>query len=137
MIKKIFTLSLFIFLFIYASNISKAQSLYFCEEYTDHEVNVSDVFLIGSGGGYFCCMLDLRGSGETLGTYSVVLKISKITSDGDNEQIDSKGWDVKPEWDYIYFNQFYTFYSPGTYKVTATKSNGTFIASGKVTVKYK
>ena len=137
MFKKLFTITFFVFLFVFAAGIAKAQSLYFCEQYTDHEINVSDVFSIGSGGGYFCCMIDLRGTGQTLGTSSVKLKISKLNSDGDYTSIDSKAWDVKRDWDYVYFNEFYTFYSSGYYKVTAYTSGGSYIASGYVTVKYQ
>jgi len=110
--------------------------LYFCEEYDEREIARSETFTIGSNGGYFCCMIDLRPAGKTIGVGKLDLRITKKTSDGE-KIIDTKNFDVQPDWDYISFNKFYTFYSSGLYKVTALKPDGTPVASGEVTIKMR
>lgn len=110
--------------------------VYFCEEYKDgREIGVSDVFIIGPRGGYFTCMIDMRGTGKTIGVGKVDLRISKL---GDAEKIiATENFDVQPDWDYIYFDKFHTFYSPGDYKVTVLKPDGTPVGSGTVTIKMR
>jgi hypothetical protein len=111
--------------------------LYFCEEYRDgREIGVSDVFIIGSGGGYFTCMIDLRDDRITIGTRKVTLKIYRVYG-SDEEYITSEKFDVEPDWDYIFFDKFHTFYSAGKYKVVAYNSYGDYVASGKVTIKMR
>jgi len=111
--------------------------LYFCEEYTDgKEVGVSDAFTISSGGGYFTCMIDLRPTGKKIGVGKLDLRITKLTGDGE-KIIDTKNFDVQPDWDYIFFDKFYTFHSDGRYKITAMKPDGTPVASGEVKISYR
>jgi len=131
------TLFLIVTSIILFTGYSFSQSLYFCEEYKDsREIGKSDVFIIGSNGGYFTCMLDLRDIGRVLNTSKVSLKIYKITSYGE-DYISTKKFDVEPDWDYVFFDKFYTFYSSGEYKVVAYKSNGSKIATGYVTIKMR
>lgn len=112
-------------------------SLYFCEEYTNgKEVNKSDVFTIGKNGGYFTCMINLRGTGKKIGVGKLDLRITKKTSDGE-KIVTTENFDVQPDWDYIYFDKFHTFYDAGRYKVTAMKPDGTPVASGEVTIEMK
>lgn len=110
--------------------------VYFCEEYRGgREIGVSDVFIIGPNGGYFTCMIDMRHTGKKIGVGKVDLRITKL---GDNEKIiATESFDVQPDWDYIYFDKFHIFYSPGDYKVTVLKPDGTPIGSGKVTIKMR
>lgn len=111
--------------------------LYFCEEYKNgDEIGKSDVFTIGSGGGYMTCMIDIRPSGKKIGVGKLDLRITKLTDDGE-KIIDTKPFDVQPDWDYIFFDKFYTFKSAGDYKITALKPDGTPVANGKVTIKYR
>jgi hypothetical protein len=111
--------------------------LYFCEEYRDgHEIGVSDAFTISSGGGYFTCMIDLRPTGKKIGVGKLDLRITKLTDAGE-KIIDTKNFDVQPDWDYIYFDKFYTFHSDGKYKITAMKPDGTPVASGTVKISYR
>lgn len=107
--------------------------LYFCEEYRGgKEIGVSDEFIIGRNGGYFTCMIDMRGTGKTIGVGKIELRITKL---GPSEKIiATEKFDVQPDWDYIYFDKFHTFYSAGDYKVTALKPDGTPIASGNVKI---
>jgi len=131
------SLFLFVTAFVLLTGYSFSQSLYFCEEYRDsREIGVSDVFIIGSNGGYFTCMIDLRDAGKVVNTRKVSLKIYKINTYDDN-YITTEKFDVDPDWDYIFFDKFHTFYSSGYYKVVAYKSNGSKIATGYVTIKMR
>ena len=105
--------------------------LYFVEEYTGgKEIGRSDEFIIGKNGGYFTCMIDMRGTGKKIGVGKLELRITKL---GNSEKIiATEKFDVQPDWDYIFFDKFHTFYSAGDYKVTALKPDGTPVASGEV-----
>ncbi len=107
--------------------------LYFVEEYTGgKEIGKSDVFIIGKNGGYFTCMIDLKGTGKKIGVGKLELRITKL---GSSEKIiATEKFDVQPDWDYIFFDKFHTFYSAGDYKVTALKPDGTPVASGEVKI---
>ena len=107
--------------------------LYFCEEYRNgKEVGVSDVFTIPSGGGYLTVMIKLN---EPIGVGKVDLRISKKTG-GSEKIIETIPFDVQPDWDYIHFDEI-TFHSAGKHRVTLLKPDGTPIASGDVTIKYR
>jgi hypothetical protein len=107
--------------------------LYFVEEYTGgKEIGRSKEFIIGKNGGYFTCMIDLRDAGTTIGVGKLELRITKL---GSSEKIiTTEKFDVQPDWDYIFFDKFYTFRSAGDYKVTAMKPDGTPVASGEVKI---
>ncbi|MBN8586386.1 MAG: hypothetical protein J0M37_14950 [Ignavibacteria bacterium] len=107
--------------------------LYFVEEYTGgKEIGRSDEFIIGKNGGYFTCMIDMRGTGKKIGVGKLELRITKL---GPSEKIiATEKFDVQPDWDYIFFDKFHTFYSAGDYKVTALKPDGTPVASGEVKI---
>jgi len=110
--------------------------LYFCEEYTGgKEIGKSDEFIIGKNGGYFTCMIDLRGSGKKIGVGKLELRITKLG--GSEKIIATEKFDVQPDWDYIFFDKFHTFYSAGDYKVTALKPDGTPVATGEVKISMK
>ncbi len=107
--------------------------LYFCEEYTGgKEIGKSDEFIIGKNGGYFTCMIDLRGTGKKIGVGKLELRITKLG--GSEKIIATEKFDVQPDWDYIFFDKFHTFYSAGDYKVTALKPDGTPVATGEVKI---
>ena len=109
---------------------SSDTKLYFCEEYTGgKEMGKSDEFIIGKNGGYFTCMIDMRGSGKKIGVGKLELRITKL---GSSEKIiATEKFDVQPDWDYIFFDKFHTFYSAGDYKVTALKPDGIRLLQGK------
>ncbi|MGH2576054.1 MAG: hypothetical protein ACRDFC_10185 [Ignavibacteria bacterium] len=110
--------------------------LYFCEEYRGgKEIGVSEVFTIPSSGGYLTVMIDLRPSGKTIGVGKVDLRITKL-SGGSEKIIDTKPFDVQPDWDYIHFDEV-TFYSAGLHKITLMKRDGTPVVSGEVEIKYR
>jgi len=111
--------------------------LYFVEEYRDgEEIGKSDVFTINPSGGYLTVMIDLKATGKKIGVGKLDLRISKMTDDGE-KIIETKPFDVQPDWDYIYFDKFYTFHADGKYKVTALKPDGTPVATGNLTIKYR
>jgi hypothetical protein len=111
--------------------------LYFVEEYRDgKEIGKSDVFTIEPSGGYLTVMIDLTSTGKKIGVGKLDLRITKITDDGE-KIMDTKSFDVQPDWDYIFFDKFYTFRSDGKYKVTALKPDGTPVATGDLRIKYR
>ena len=81
-------------------------------------------------------MIDLRPTGKKIGVGKLDLRITKLTDAGE-KIIDTKDFDVQPDWDYIYFDKFYTFRSDGRYKITALKPDGTPVASGTVKISYR
>lgn len=112
-----------------------SQKLYFCEEYKDgKEIGVSKTFTITPDGGYITCMIDLSDIGKTISTDRVSLVVVD-RSYGGYKVIDTLGFDVLSDWDYIFFDQFYTFYNEGYYQVTAITPEGEKIVSGNVTIK--
>jgi len=124
----------FAVILLLSTEFSFSQKLYFCEEYTgSKEIGVSDVFTITTHGGFFTCMLDLRGTGEKINTDKITLKIEKYNGSSLKFVADEK-FDVQSGWDYIYFDKFHTFYDAGKYKVTAFKPEDKPIASGDVTI---
>lgn len=116
---------------------SSGVKVYFVEQYKNgEEIGKSDVFLIGPNGGYFTCMIDLRGTGQKIGVGKLELRISKTSGDGE-KIMDTEKFDVQPDWDYIFFDKFHTFYSSGDYKITVLKPDGTPVGTGEVTIKYR
>ena len=111
--------------------------LYFIEEYRNgKEIGRSNAFLINKEGGYLTVMLNVKSTGKNIGVDKIDLIINKFTN-GVEEYIDTKRFDIKPEWDYVFFEKFYMFSSDGEYRVTAQKPDGTPIATGVVIIKYK
>jgi len=110
--------------------------LYFCEDYKSGEIGVSDVFTPG----WLTVMVDLRPAGQKLGVGKVELRISKV-KDASGEEISEKiidtvPFDVQADWDYTYFQDKdrISFKTPGVYRVTMQKVDGTPICSGEVKV---
>jgi hypothetical protein len=107
--------------------------VYFVEEYTGgKEIGKSDEFIIGPNGGYFTCMIDMRGTGKKIGVGKLELRITKLG--GSEKIIATEKFDVQPDWDYIFFDKFHTFYSAGDYKVTVLKPDGTPVGVGEVKI---
>jgi len=111
--------------------------LYFCEDYKNgEEINVSERFTPG----WLTVMLDLRPTGKKLGVGKVELRLTKIKDEDGNKIsekiIDTVPFEVEASWDYTYFKDTdrLKFKTPGTYKVTCQKVDGTPIVSGEVVV---
>ena len=105
-------------------------SLYFCEDYVDgEEIGVSERFTPG----WLTVMVK---TDEPLGVGKVELRIVRIRKNGSEKIIDTVPFDVQADWDYTYFQdkKRISFKTPGDYKVTLQKVDGTPIVSGEVTV---
>ncbi|CAN5626789.1 hypothetical protein BH10BAC5_BH10BAC5_00140 [soil metagenome] len=120
-----------------SSSGSGSAKLYFVEDYKDgKEINKSEKF----SPGWLTVMVDLRPTGKTLGVGKVELRIVKTRdSDGDKiseKIIDTVPFDVQADWDYTFFKDKdkIGFKTPGTYKVTMQKVDGTPICSGEVEI---
>lgn len=108
--------------------------LYFCEDYVNgREIGVSDRFTTG----WLTVMVK---TDEPIGVGKVELRLSKI-KDEFGESISEKiirdiDFNIQPDWDYTYFQdkKNLKFDTPGTYKVTLMKTDGTPIVSGEVEV---
>lgn len=119
------------------STTESSSRLYFCEKYVNEEIGVSDIFYISAvGGGTFTAMLDIRGSGTTVNTEKVKLKIYKLNG-SEEKFVSDENFDVNPNWDYIYFSDFHDFSSAGVYRVRVEKPDGTAIAIGNVSVRVR
>lgn len=104
--------------------------LYFCEDYINgEEIGVSDTFTPG-------WLTVMVRTDEPLGVGKVELRIVRIRKDGSEKIIDTVPFDVQADWDYTYFQdkKRVGFKTPGDYKVTLQKVDGTPIVSGEVTV---
>lgn len=116
---------------------SDGAKLYFCEQYKNgQEIGVSKRFTPG----WLTVMVDTRPAGKTLGTGKVELRITKVKNaagdDISEKIIDTVPFNVQADWDYTYFTDKsrLKFSSPGTYKVTCQKVDGSPIVSGEVEI---
>ena len=109
---------------------SSGGSLYFCEDYVDgEEIGVSKRFTPG-------WLTVMVRTDEPIGVGKVELRIVTLREDGTEKILDTVPFDVQADWDYTYFQdkKRIAFKSPGEYKVTLQKVDGTPIVSGEVTV---
>ncbi len=113
---------------------SSGNSLYFCEDYKNgKEIGVSERFTPGG-------LTVMVRTDKPLGVGKVELRMAKIKDEDGNKIsekiIDTVPFDVQANWDYTYFQDKsrLKFSSPGTYKVTMQKIDGTPICSGEVEV---
>ena len=117
-----------------SDNTSSGGSLYFCEDYRGgKEIGVSDRFTPG-------WLTVMVRTDEPLGVGKVELRLTKVADAAGNSVsekiIDTIPFDVQADWDYTYFQDKdrLRFTTPGTYKVTLQKVDGSPIVSGEVTV---
>lgn len=108
--------------------------LYFCEDYKNgKEIGVSERFTTG----WLTVMVRTE---KPIGVGKVELRLTKIkNSEGEKiseKIIDTVPFDIQSDWTYTYFQDKsrLKFSSPGTYKVTMQKVDGTPICSGEVEV---
>lgn len=122
------------FLSICSNSFAQNGSLYFCEDYKNgKEIGVSDRFTTG-------WLTVMVRSDRPLGVGKVELRLTKI-ADAKGKSItpkimDTIPFDVEADWDYTYFQdkERLLFNTPGTYRVTLQKVDGTPICSGIVEV---
>jgi hypothetical protein len=115
---------------------SSNKELYFCEDYKNgKEIGVSNRFSTG----WLTVMVE-TGKENPFGVGKVELRLAKIKdADGNpisEKIIDTIPFDVQADWHYTYFQdpKRLKFSSPGTYRVTMQKIDGTPICSGEVEV---
>lgn len=132
MIKKIIPVIL-VFIFFLPAKSQTKDSLYFCKDYKDSkEIDVSSVFTFPKTGGDLTVMVRL---GDPIGVAHINLDVYRI-SNGNEELIESKPWDIRKEWDYIFFSYVH-FKQAGKFRVACTRKNGLEVISGYVEIKFE
>jgi len=132
MIKKLFPL-LFILIYLQPIHSQQKDSLYFCKDYKDaEEVGVAKTFTIPKTGGDLTVMVRLE---KPIHTDKVDVVLYKLTN-GDEQLVETKPWDVEKDWDYIYFS-YLTFKSEGKFRVAVLRKNGLEVVSGFVNIKFE
>jgi hypothetical protein len=130
--KHIKTISAFIILFFLVVSCSKiteliqGDKLYFCEKYTTKEIGEASKFPVGP----VTVMLKLK---KPIGVTSVDINVTDLST---NKPVDTFPFTVQSDWDYIHFDDV-EFGTPGKYKVSCLKKDGTVIASGEIEITSK
>ena len=113
---------------------TSGNELYFCEDYKNgKEIGVSDRFTTG-------WLTVMVRTAKPIGVGKVELRLAKVKDEDGNKIsekiIDTVPFEVQADWDYTFFQDTkrLTFKTPGTYKVTMQKVDGTPICSGEVVV---
>jgi len=107
---------------------SKENKLYFCEKYdpVKGEIGESSKFTTGT----LTVMVDLRPTKTKVLVTDVNIN---ITDKATGEPIETLPFTVRPDMDYIYFNDV-EFAKPGKFRVSCLKKDGTVIATGEVEI---
>ncbi len=129
MIKKIFTISLFVIALFAISQKSSSQTMYFCEGVTDdgYPITESSTFNIGSGGGYVYVLVRLP---YEVACRSVRFEISKDGAYDNTIYVDTeKNW--------VWFWKKITFYDAGRYEIRAYDCFDYMLTSGSVRINWK
>ena len=116
------------------SNISEAQTLYFCEGVDDdgYPITESSVFRISPDGSYFYFLVRMPYEIECS---SVRYEIYEVDYDGFETYSTTIYQDV--EYDWIWFWKKVTFYDAGFYNVYAYDCRDYVLASNTVRIKYR
>ncbi len=80
--------------------------------------------------GYLTVMVDLRDADEIIGVKKVNINVTNVKT---NEVVDTYPYDTDPDMNYVYFDKV-DFKSPGKYKVSALKPDGTVIATNEIEI---
>ena len=134
--KKTLVITIFLFVALFVmQEITKAQSLYFCEGVTKdgQPENSSSTFTIPSDGGYFYFLVRLP---YAVGCYNVDYVLYKIDSRGKATYSTTIAHD-NLETNWTWFWKKVTFYDSGYYRIDVVDCSSTTLASNFVTVKYQ
>lgn len=106
----------------------KENRLYFCEKYdpVKGEIGEASKFTTGT----LTVMVDLRPSKTKIDVSDVNIN---ITDKATGEAVETLPFTVKPDMNYIYFNDV-KFEKPGKYKVSCLKPDGTVVVSGEIEI---
>ena len=132
--KKLF-LAAFIMLAVFAlSNMSKAQTLYFCEGVDDdgYPITESNVFNISLDGSYLYFLVRMP---YEIDCSSVRYEIYEVDYDGFETYSSTIYQDV--EYDWIWFWKKVTFYDPGFYNVYVYDCRDYVLTSNTIRIKYR
>jgi len=133
-LKKLF-LAAFIILAAFAlSNISNAQTLYFCEGVDDdgYPITESSVFRISSSGSYLYFLVRVP---YEIDCSSIRYEIYEVDYDGMELYSSTIYQDV--EYDWIWFWKKVTFYDAGFYNVYVYDCNDYVLTSNTIRIKYR
>lgn len=106
-----------------------SDKLYFCESY-DPSTDKCEGKSMKYSEGYLTVIVDIRSTKEKIGVSKVNINITNLKTD---EVVDTYPYDTNPDMDYVYFDKV-DFKSPGKYRVSALKPDGTVIASNEIEI---
>ena len=132
--RKLF-LAAFIVLAVFAlSNISNAQTLYFCEGVDDdgYPITESSVFNISPSGSYLYFLVRMP---YEIDCSSIRYEIYEVDYDGTESYSSTIYQDV--EYDWIWFWKKVTFYDVGFYNVYVYDCNDYVLTSNTIRIKYR
>ncbi len=125
--KKLSTVLIAILLILTASQVKSQDLLYFCEKYTDREIDVSDRFTTGT----LTVMVKLD---KPIYYNNVSIQLDKYNCRTDDfEYYDSRNFDVDGKWSYIHFDKI-AFSDPGLFRVFLLDPEGNTIVSGLIEI---
>ena len=129
------SLAAFIILAVFAlSNITNAQTLYFCEGVDDdgYPITESSVFRISTSGSYLYFLVRMPYEIECS---SIRYEIYEVDYDGTESYSSTIYQDV--EYDWIWFWKKVTFYDAGFYNVYVYDCNDYVLTSNTIRIKYR
>jgi hypothetical protein len=133
-LKKLF-LAAFIILAVFAlSNITNAQTLYFCEGVDDdgYPITESSVFRISTSGSYLYFLVRMP---YEIDCSSIRYEIYEVDYDGTESYSETIYQDV--EYDWIWFWKKVTFYDTGFYNVYVYDCQDYVLTSNTIRIKYR
>ena len=134
MIKKLF-LAMFLMIALFAfANITKAQTLYFCEDVDKqgYPITESNVFNISSSGSYLYFLVRLP---YTISCYSVRYELYNVDYDATETYYTTIYQDTETDW--VWFYKKVDFYDPGFYNVYVYDCNDYVLTSNTIRIKYR
>ena len=135
MLKKTFSVLLFVFVFFLLSKSSFSQTLYFCEGVDDegHPITASSTFYIPSSGGYFYFLVKLP---YEIGCSYVAYELYEVDDSGyENYNTTIDQTDLSHNW--VWFWKKVTFYKSGYYHVYVRDCYDFIFTDAYVNVYYK
>jgi len=108
---------------------TKTDKLYFCEKY-DLDLDKCEGKTMKYTPGRLTVMVDLRPSKKKIGVDKININLTDIAT---GKAVDTYPFDTKADMDYVYFEDV-NFKSPGKYKVSALKPDGTVIVTNEIEI---